>query len=59
MEKDCNEKARGFLQQALRQVLVEIDDDISVPLLNRNTQQIVINCHGGSVVDFKPLLKFK
>lgn len=59
MADDSNEKAKSFLQQALRQVIVQVDDGISVPLLNRNTQQIVINCHGGSVVDFKPLLKFK
>ena len=37
--------------------VVEIDGKISIPLLNRNTEQIVINCHGGSVVDWKPLLK--
>lgn len=54
-----NDKTKEFLNQALRQVLVEIDGKISIPLLNRNTEQIVINCHGGSVVDWKPLLKFK
>ncbi len=54
-----NDKVKELLNRALRQVLVELQDGVSVPLLNRHTEQIVINCHGGSVVDVKPVLKFK
>jgi len=59
MKNGQDDNTKEFLNKALRQVLVEVDDNISMPLLNRKTEQIVINCHGGSVVDWKPLLKFK
>lgn len=59
MEKDINDNTRAYLNTTLRGVLVEVYDGVSVPLLNRNTEQIIINCHGGSVVDIKPLMKFK
>ena len=59
MKNRQNDKTKEFLNKALRQVQVEVEDRISIPLLNRNTEQIVINCHDGSVVDFKPLLRFK
>ena len=59
MTTSQNDKTKEFLNKALRQVLVEIDGKVSIPLLNRNTEQIVINCHGGSVVGWKPLMKFK
>ena len=59
MSKDNNDNTKAYLNEILRKVIVETHDGISVPLLNRNTEQIIINCHGGSVVDVKPLLKFK
>ena len=59
MGNDSNDKTKAYLNETLRKVLVETHEGVSVPLLNRNTEQIIINCHGGSVVDVKPLLKFK
>lgn len=53
-----NDNLKKTLSAALRKTDVNIDG-INIPLLNKNTEQIILNCHGGSVVDVKPLLKFK
>lgn len=59
MEKGIDDNTKAYLNTTLRTILVEVHDNVSIPLLNRKTEQIIINCHGGSVVDVKPVLKFK
>jgi len=60
MADDHNKETKELLEKAFRQVLVEIaDDSVSVPLLNRNTEQIVINCNAGHIIDIKPVLRLR
>lgn len=60
MADDQNKTTKELLEKAFRQVLVKLDDDgVSVPLLNRNTEQIVINCNAGHIIDIKPVLRIR
>ena len=34
-------------------------EGVSLPLLNKHTNQIVINCNDGEVTDVKPTYRFK
>lgn len=57
MSKD---KTKGFpeLEELLKKQQVSVDGN-PVPLLANATDQIVINCFGGAVVDVKPSYRFK
>lgn len=52
------DKKYHSLEMELRGTVEDING-VPLPILNDNTEQIIINCHGGAVVDVKPLLKFR
>jgi hypothetical protein len=58
IEARHNENVKKAITDTLKRMSVEVEG-ILVPLLSKNTEQIVFNCHGGTIVDLKPLLKIK
>lgn len=52
------EKSYPSLENELKDTIVNVDGSF-ISLLNNHVEQIIINCHAGSIVDIKPVLKFK
>ncbi len=51
------DNTKSYLGDILRKVEVEIHEGVSIPLLSKKTNQIVINCNDGSITDIKPVFK--
>jgi hypothetical protein len=50
--------SKKVLTETLKRCMVNIEG-MEIPLLNKFTERIEINCHGGCVGDIKPTMRFK
>lgn len=49
---------KKFLTEALKRITIRIEG-VEIPLLNKYTEKIEINCHENGVCDIKPTMRFK